>query len=276
MTDAIIRIHILRAIGSLKNMIEEMERKGLELKRLTKTAAILATVGVSRNSLPRSVLTRCLREQQQDGGWIGVTDTMWNAYFLENDDTHNHDAEFLRSLDYLKGQRTADGLWGRSARDMSRIPVTGMMLYLLPQLATPDVLHGLERLWCAERNTLTYKAAYVLMAMARCSYIPQRTGLIEETMAWLIENQRDDGSFAPWKSHPVASDVFCTSVALLGMAQYPQFVSPEAFQKAGRWLLETQLPTGIWPYHEIEDGASWALWALAHLASHFGKMKRQA
>lgn len=273
--ESVIRIHILRAIGSLKNMIEQMHRKGLELKRLTKSAAILLSVGVSRNSIPRGVLTRCLQEQRQDGGWISIVDTMWNLYFLDKFDADKYHTQVSRGLDYLREHRTAQGLWGRSSRDMSRIPVTGMMLYLLPRLATPDALHNLEWLWCVERNTLTYKAAYVLIAMARCSYTPKQSGLIDETVAWLADNQRDDGSFAPWKSHPVASDVFCTSVAILGMVQYHQLVPSEVFRKAARWLMETQLPTGIWAFHEIEDGASWALWALAHLASYFRKIKHE-
>lgn len=38
--------------------------------------------------------------------------------------------------------------------------------------------------------------------------------------------------------------------------------SDDIIQKAYKYILHTQLPTGLWPYHEIEDGAAWGLRAL--------------
>jgi hypothetical protein len=36
-------------------------------------------------------------------------------------------------------------------------------------------------------------------------------------------------------------------------------------------MKNTQLPSGIWPYHEIEDGASWGLYAMSKVEEFFEK-----
>lgn len=262
-------IYLLRSVGALKNMLHEMEHKQLDLHRLTKTAGILMSVGVSANSIPVTIVRRCIREQNPDGGWVGITDTMWNAFFLSQYDFGNYQDQVLRALEFLQASRSSSGLWGRSPRDRSRIPVSGMIIFLFPNLVTDKELYLLERLWLEEKNSLTYKAGYVLMSMGRCSYSPRHQGLIEETVDWLVTNQREDGSFAPWKNHPVASDVVCTSIAVLGLLYHSHLVPSQVFERAGRWLRENQLCSGIWPYHEIEHGASWGLWALSRLSSYF-------
>ena len=136
------------------------------------------------------------------------------------------------------------------------------MLSLFPELAKKDRLQALEKLWVSEIFSLTYKAAYTLMAFKINSYNPLKENLIQSTLNWLQSNQRDDGSFAPWKDHPVCSDTYCTSIALLGLLSYGELVQEEKIIKTIKWLLNTQLKNGIWPFHEIEDGASWAIYAL--------------
>lgn len=246
-------------------MVAEMNGKKIELKRITKTAALLIMSGMSPNSIPQPVVTRCLEEQHDDGGWAGVADTFWNVVFLQQIEANRYSEAIEKGLRYLQAHKTPEGLWGRSRRDISRIPVAGALLYLLPELATPDTLASLERLWISEKNSLTYKAAYTLMAFRRNAYEPWTEGLIDETVRWLADNQRDDGGFAPWKSHPVDTDVFCTSIALLGLLQYPKKVEPAVFEKGFHWLVSRQLPSGIWRFHEIEDGASWGLYAMTQL-----------
>lgn len=246
-------------------MISEMNRKNLDLVRITKTASLLVLSGLSENSVPGSIIDRCLREQRSDGGWVAVVDTIWNTFFLKRLDPLSYKKAIDSALEFLLSQVNTNGLWGRSQRDISRIPVTGIMFYLLPELADPQRLSLLDELWHSEKNSLTYKAAYTLMAFRAARYSPHRKESISGTLDWLIENQRDDGGFAPWKSHPVHSDVFCTSVAVTGLLQHKETVPPRVFRKAFQWLLETRLPNGIWPFHEIEDGASWGLYALSQL-----------
>jgi squalene cyclase len=249
-------------------MVAEMNRKNLDLNRITKTASLLICSGLSPNSIPAGITRRCLTEQREDGGWVSIADTMWNAYLLKLLGPQQYELNIEKAKSFLLLQINNHGLWGRSQRDISRIPVTGILFYLFPDLANNDRLLILEELWQSEKNSLTYKAAYTLMAFKAAGYTPKEKNLIAGTVEWLMENQRPDGSFAPWKTHPAASDVFCTSVAVLGLLQYKESVLSGTFEKSCHWLLSNRLPNGIWPYHEIEEGASWALYTLTQLLKH--------
>jgi hypothetical protein len=255
----------LKTAGALRNMIAEMNRKDLELKRITKTASLLLLSGLSANSIPREIARRCAAEQRQDGGWVGVVDSGWNAFFLKSLDSEAYGESIGKALDFIRSQVNEQGLWGRSPRDISRIPVSGILMYLFPGLAEPQPLLLLEQLWISEKNSITYKAAYTLMAFKRARYRPQTGTLIEETVDWLAANQLQDGGFSPWKGHPLDADVFCTAVAALGLRQYPNLAAPEVLRRAAGWLDRNRLENGIWKYHEIEDGASWGLYALSQL-----------
>lgn len=260
---------LLPTMMSLRNMIAEMNRKQLDLKRICKTASLLLASGLSQNSIPHEITERCISEQQNDGGWIGVVDTMWNAFFLKSLNDRNFDEPVQKALDYIRLQENRKGLWGRSQRDISRIPVTGALFFLFPQLASPEKLALLEDLWSLEKKSLTYKAAYTLMGFRSTGYSPKAPTLINDTVFWLRDAQREDGGYAPWKDHPAASDIFCTSVALMGLLQYPVKESPEVMEKSFQWILRTRTPQGIWPFHEIEDGASWGLLALSRTLARY-------
>ncbi len=270
LSDMKLRVAIIRAAASLQNMVNEMQKKHLELKRMTKTATILLKTGFSSPGLFASLEKKCVETQHRDGGWVAIVDTMWNIAFLSQIDSQKYAANISAGKEYLLKNVGPNGIWGRSVRDFERIPVSGTLLFLLPDMATEDRLLALEKLWISEKNSLTYKASYTLMAFKRNHYVPQQAHLVSETMAWLINNQRCDGSFAPWKEHPVASDTYCTAIALLGMLSYPKFADSTIVEKAATWLIETQLPEGIWPYHEIEDGGGWALFALSCMKNRGG------
>jgi hypothetical protein len=259
---------LFSTIRSLRAMIAEMNHKNLDLKRITKTASLLICSGLSTNSIPAGITRRCVTEQHEDGGWVSIVDTLWNAYFLKLLGSQQYKLQIDKAKSFLLSQINDHGLWGRSPRDISRIPITGILFYLFPDLANGDRLLLLEELWQSEKKSITYKAAYTLMAFNATGYSPKDKTLTRDTVEWLMENQRPDGSFAPWKTHPVASDVFCTSVAVLGLLQYKESVLPETFDKSYSWLLSHRLSSVIWPYHEIEDGASWALYTLTQLLKH--------
>lgn len=242
-----------------------MHNKDIELKRITKTAALLMESGTSPNSIPKVIVERCVGQQSPDGGWVGIVDTMWNINFLKLIDSRKYSDEITRGLKYLDSNTNKEGLWGRSVRDISRIPVSGMMLYLLPELAGQDRLEALEKLWIKEFAGITYKAAYTLMAFRKNDYSPAKENLVDETLVWLVNQQKYDGGFSPWYQHPVDSDVFCTSIACLGLTAYKESVNIQVFKKTLSWLENNQLKSGIWKFHEIEDGASWGLFALAQL-----------
>jgi prenyltransferase beta subunit len=261
-------LSVLKATASLRAMLKEMLAKDIELRRITKTASLLLMSGLSPTSISKNIIKRCKNEQNKDGGWIAITDTIWNIVFLSLYDNNAHQQIIDNGINYIEANPNKNGLWGRSSRDMSRIPVSGLLLAMIPQLQKQCYLQKLEELWKSEINSLTYKAAYTLMAFSSSEYVPQDSKIINDTISWLSLNQRQDGSFAPWKEHPVASDVFCTSIAILGLLEYKDTVSIDVFKKTRKWLEDNQLKNGIWAFHEIEDGASWGLYALKKLNEH--------
>jgi hypothetical protein len=263
-------LSVLKATTSLRAMLKEMLAKELELRRITKTASLLLMSGLSPSSIPKSIIDRCKNEQNEDGGWVAITDTIWNVVFLSLYDKNTHQEIIDNGINYLEANTNKSGLWGRSSRDMSRIPVSGLLLDMIPQLQKQCYLQKLEELWKSEINSLTYKAAYTLMAFSASEYVPQDSKIISDTVSWLSMNQRQDGSFAPWKEHPVASDVFCTSIAILGLLRHKDMVPVDLFKNTLKWLEDNQLKNGIWAFHEIEDGASWGLYALKRLNEYLG------
>ena len=249
-----------RAMLSLLNMTNEMYRKNIEIRRITKTGALLLMSGLSKYDISNNVVSRCLESQKDDGGFIGNTDTIWNIKFLSF--YPEYEEQKQRALKWLKEENGDEPGFGRSKRDMHRIPVTGLALYLLPELGDETVLNWLENLWKSEQNSLTYKAAYTLLAFMKCQYQPKDVMLVENTLDWLVNQQETSGGFGPWKGHPVGENVYCTAVALLALIEANDKKYNEAIERGYMYLCNTQLKSGVWPYHEIEDGASWGLWAL--------------
>jgi hypothetical protein len=249
-------------------MTKEMCRKGIENSRIIKTSCLTLLSGVSPSCIPTEVVQCSVNNQRDDGGYIGTSDTMFNALFL------SHYCEFqphaAKAFDWIQNNADKNGGWGRTQRDMSRIPVTGLLLYFSPQLVQPKHLLWLEKTWKNEPNSLTYKAAYTLAAFSKNFYEPQDKTIITNTIEWLSSQQEPNGSFAPWKNHPVGADIICTSIATLGLLAYVRERDRDTILAAYHYMKNTQLPSGIWPYHEIEDGTSWGLYAMTRVEEYFG------
>ena len=255
-----ISLCVNRAAVSLLNMTNEMFRKGIELSRITRTCALLMMSGLDKASLNPKILDRLLESQHRDGGFTGNTDTLWNIKLMEYfPELHEQRTAAIRWLMSCNGD--SPGL-GRTKRDMHRIPVTGLAMYLLPEIASAEILDWLADTWHSEKNSLTYKAAYTLMAFHRCGYSPSSKTLIPDTVEWLISQQQESGGFAPWKNHPVGANVYFTAVAALGLMTAGK-TSAVPVRRACEYLCRTQLSSGIWPYHEIEEGAAWGMFALS-------------
>lgn len=256
-----------RAIISLLNMCNEMFRKNIEIRRITKTCALLLLSGLSPYDIPKKILDKCLSSQKDDGGFIGNIDTLWNIKFLEF--YPEYQKEYNRAIEWIVSNNGDEGGFGRSKRDIHRIPVTGLILYFLPEVATKKNLEWLEEKWTSEINSLTYKAAYTILAFNKNHYIPSTNKkLIYETAAWLCSQQENSGGFAPWLNHPVGENVYCTAVALIALISMQNNSYKETIEKAYNYLCKTQLKSGIWPYHEIEDGTSWGVYALSHAKNY--------
>lgn len=252
-----------RTALSLHNMIREMKRKNIELSRIVKCATQLIMSGVTPNSIPKSILNSLIESQNIDGGFVSNVDTIWNIKFLEYYPDYKKERELAKK--WLLMQQKEGG-FGRSARDMVRIPVTGLAYYLLPELCNcSGNLFSLENLWKLEMNSLTYKASYTLMAFKKNEYKPADNSLIKETIEWLENQQEIDGGFSPWKGHPVGTNIYCTAVSCLGLLAYPEYCSEDVINKAYRYMINTQLKNGLWAYHELEDGAAWGLRALIEI-----------
>lgn len=254
-------VYTNRAILSLLNMIKEMYRKNIEIRRITKTCVMLIMSGLSPQDIPEYVIKRCIESQKDDGGFIGNTDTIWNIKLLEFFPEYHAQRE--KAIKWLTTNNGNDAGFGRSKRDMHRIPVTGLALYLLPEIATEENLEWLERTWVEELNSLTYKAAYSILAFNCNTYhTKMEKNLIHETAKWLKSQQQDNGGFGPWLNHPVGENVYCTAVSILALITMNDTAYTDAIYNGYKYLCSTQLKSGIWPFHEIEDGAAWGLLAL--------------
>jgi prenyltransferase beta subunit len=250
-------------------MTKEMYRKQIELARIVKTCALLLLSGLASSSIEPNIIKACSCSQKADGGFTGTSDTLWSIVLLKNYPAFSLQVE--QALAWLESNTDDYGGFGRTQRDMRRIPVTGLALYLLPEILPHKHLKWLENAWTEEMNSLTYKAAYTLMAFSKTNYQPSNN-LIERTVQWLVNQQEQNGGFAPWIEHPVGPNIYCTSIASLGLLSFGKEQHKTSILKAYDYMKQTQLPSGIWPYHEIEDGASWGLYAMTQIEQTYGEL----
>lgn len=254
-------IYANKATLSLLNMTNEMYRKNIEIRRITKTCALLMMSGLSRNDISNKILQKCLDSQNDDGGFIGNADTIWNIKFLEYFPEHKQERD--KAISWLLSNNGSEPGYGRSKRDIHRIPVTGLALYLIPEIADVKTLEWLEKIWISEINSLTYKASYTIMAFKRTGYEPAYKALVCEAADWIVSQQQQSGGFAPWLDHPVGENVYCTAVAVLALIEMRNPIYNACIKNGYRYLCKSQLKSGIWPYHEIEDGSAWGLLAIS-------------
>ena len=266
-----------KGLVALLHTIQEFFVKGIELERVSRVAVLLNQSGLDRNnSIFRQLADRCASEQKNDGGWLGVVDTLWCTSFLEVLGEYSESVE--SALIWLMKQKHDDGSWGKTERDIGRITVTGQLLYFLPQLASKSSLIWLEKKWKKELEInpkLTYKGAFTLMAFKRNDYQPMDSRLISQTIEWLEEEQNNDFGWGPWKEQPTGSSPFYTGVALAGLLQYPDKINPEVLGNGVKWLEEKQLENGLWPDHYIEEGSSWAFFAFTRAMAYLDSMEKK-
>lgn len=255
---------VQHSVISLSQIVRDFLCKGIELTRICRLAVLLKESGINPNTvLYHKLAQKCIDMQKDDGGWADVVETIWCVSLLNSFEEFSDSKE--KALKWLKTQRHNEGGWGKSIRDDARIPVTGLLLYLLPQLPSDQDIKWLENKWYEELEIepcLTYKAAFTLMAFRQNNYLPVNQDLIAKTTHWLCDQQNDDRGWGPWKNHSVGSDPWCTAIGIVGLLQYPDTVPQKVLCDGLEWLEEKQLPNGLWPYHYIDDGSSWALYAL--------------
>ncbi|MFH1977451.1 MAG: prenyltransferase/squalene oxidase repeat-containing protein [Pseudomonadota bacterium] len=234
---------------------------------------MLLTGGHRNNPVIAKSANSILGVQQNDGGWIDIEETMWCLAFLGRLGWAT-EKYFESGLTWLNSQRHHGGGWGRINRDKPRIPITGLLLHLLPELSDSKDVSWLKDEWGKDLKSdtrLTYKGGFFLLGLSASDVSANDCPLIEETFTYLYEEQNEDGGFGPWKNHPIGSDPWSTGIVLLGLLSYPEFLKRAVIEKTVNWLAETQLPNGLWPCHYIEEGSAYAYWGLVEALKYLSK-----
>jgi len=254
-----------QTVSALINALKIFLEDKLEPLRLARIGTCLVLTGGNHNN---PIIVQCKNSicntQQEDGGWADVEESIWSLVFLKH---LNHDnfESINRGNKWLNNQRNKNGGWGRTNRDISRIPVTGLLLHLLPELSDQKAINWLKNEWRKDFQSdtrLTYKGGFFLLGLSASGVSIDDCSLIKETYSYLFDEQNEDDGFGPWKDHPIGSDPWSTGIVLLGLLSYPELVKKEIIEKAVNWLAENQLPNGLWPYHYIEEGSAYAYWGL--------------
>ena len=245
-------IHLLKAT-----------RISLEPYRRLRTAVCLMKAG--KLAGPDLGKIPLFEGRHSDGGWSDVEETAWAIAFYDTAVSWKQCSASLRvdGIAWLRKERTNKGAWGRSSRDVPRIPVTSWVITLLPELADEQSIEWLENEWkkdVSAETKLTYKGALTLKAFASLGVKYKYPDLISTTVDYLIKEQNDDGGFGPWKGHPVGSEPWSTGIALIGLTAWPELLQPGAVERALAWLERVQLPNGLWPCHYIEEGSAYCYW----------------
>lgn len=255
---------LIRATSFLSVSLHDILEKKLEVKRAARVGAVLFYTGASPGSMLLQQLGQyILQNQQKDGGWCDVEETMWALAYLKHY-KDKYDEQLSKGLTWLQSERHKNGGWGYSSRDLSRLPLTGLMIHLLPEMADEKAISWLNEAATHELNNqpvLTYKLAIPLLAVSRHASLLRNKDNRQKLLACLLSEQNNDGGFGPWKGHPVGSEPWSTAFAMLCLCAY--LPGSPALQKAVNWLVKQQLPDGSWAYHYLDEGSSLACWALA-------------
>jgi len=238
--------------------IDRLSQLGYALLR---TNELLSGQYSPKQEIIDELFAQIVQEQKRDGGWKDVEETMWALAALKYS---KKDQESLNNgYGWLKKQRAYSGGWGRSKRDFARIPVTCRIAILHGNICNKSdfdlILSELDNEVLDPKNTffLTYKVALPLMAFKKNNLtISNKNQLCK----LLSKEQNDDGGYAPWKNHPITSEIHSSAYALMAFLQDSRYDK----EAAGiiRWMYESQLSDGSWPSHFIDCGTSIGLLAL--------------
>ena len=256
---------LTRAVVALTSFLESSIGPNIETLRIVRVLGVLSSCGCStRTSLFGCVLDHVIQHRQSDGGWSDPEETAWALGAIKV--MQGTGSPIIPSaIEWLKGVRYPVGGWGRHLRDRPRIPITGLLLYLLPEFADQKAVNWLKKEWQKDfegTTRLTYKGAFFLLGLSTSGVSGDDYSLIKDTYSFLHDEQNEDGGFGPWKDHPIGSEPWSTGIVLLGLLSYPYLVKRDVIERAVNWLVENQLSNGLWAYHYIEEGSAYAYWGL--------------
>lgn len=266
---------LTRAVVALSSFLNSSIGPNIETLRLIRVLGVLTSCGCyTRNSLfGGALLDHVIQQQQSDGGWTDPEETTWAIKLIKPiRGIENH--SIPSAFQWLHSVQHPGGGWGRHLRDRPRIPITGLLLHLLPELSDQKAVNWLKKEWRKDfkgATKLTYKGAFFLLGLSASRVSVDDCSLIKDTHFFLHDEQNEDGGFGPWKDHPIGSDPWSTGIVLLGLLSYPELVKREIIEKAVDWLAENRLPNGLWPYHYIEEGSAYAYWGLVEALKYLSK-----
>jgi len=247
--------------------------RGLPLRRIVLVASILKNCGVRIPDSER-LAKRLLSEQKSDGGWVDCEDTAWFLYYLY--DRKDFEQNVRKGLAWLADERIGNAGWGFCIRDKACIPITAQILYFLPHFSpVSEAMHWLENQWNNDLHSpinLNYKAAWYLLSFYKLQHSTNLSlEIFNKSVDYLIKEQRDDGSWGPWKNHPAPSGCFITGICMAAIAlsyrsSKDKTIIP-ALKNGIRWIEGNQLENGLFPTHYIEEGSAWILFGLSKALS---------
>jgi len=248
---------------ALNHTISDFLHRGLPLRRITLVASLLKDCHVEiteKNKLTQRIVS----EQKSDGGWIDCEDTAWALFLIS--EINELDAQIQKNRRWLYDEKCVENGWGFCKRDKSCIPITAQILYFLTDLfPNAESVLWLEKEWEKDLNApinLNYKAAWYLLVYYKFhNKINLSDELFTATLAYLIAEQRPDGSWGPWRDHPAPSDCFITGISMAALAISYLLIKEEkivsSLKKGIQWIKKNQLENGLFPTHYIEEGSAW-------------------
>lgn len=250
--------YISTASGKLTAFVDNALTRSLETIRIARAAHAHLLAGViNSEDIIQQAIDSFVRGQRPDGGWSDPEETAWAIGCIKLARGQEDPAVQL-ALQWLNDARKPDGGWGVHPRDQARIRTTALISTLVPEVIKDEDIAWLLSEWRKDFSgpvRLSYKAGFFLLAMPQ----GQEDELVGQTVAHLAQDQNSDGGFAPWKGHPIGSDPWSTGVVLWGLSRWGELVDRTVLERALDWLQKTQLPSGYWPYHYLDDGTSLAL-----------------
>lgn len=257
---------LLRTSVVLSRLLNELVAKDIETLRIARLGYLLLDSGIA---LPRErineISSLLIARQHQDGGWADTVETIWAGAFFQ---LIGNSTQYEKAKGTIYASQHSNGAWGKSLRDMTRIPVTGVLSLLMPEFISERTKAWLKEEWIREWDgdsgtvSANYKAVYAMFGLGL------KDKLTRDILYWLIQQSEPDGGWGPWRGHPIGSQALYTALSMRGIAFCWSLANKRARSAwySGRdYLLSTVTPYGLWPSHHIDDGSAWAFNALLHL-----------
>ncbi|MEK6777009.1 MAG: prenyltransferase/squalene oxidase repeat-containing protein [bacterium] len=251
---------LIPATNALTGFLNHAMEVKSEPIRIARAAYALLYAGVDpQGILFRKICDYLIENKYEDNSWCDPQTTAYAISVITK--MHNQRYTVVNYIEWLEKSRHSSGGWGHHSRDQARIPITAIILKVVPIDSGYNDYLWIKKEWMQElgnKTQLSYKAGFYLLTALSFERNKVEDS-VDKTIQHLLKDQNDDGGFAPWKNHPIGSDPWSTGVVLWGLSKWIDRVDPAVIERALHWLEVTQLPSGYWPYHYLDEGTSYAL-----------------